>query len=108
MFGASQFMFTGGRSRLRPPDLAGAPFRPARRRPRRYDLARRYCPFACPTSCRSLAKLAGVVVFFELLITALARARYMATTFVRAVLQIVLGGVIVEATAILIFLIGAA
>jgi len=59
MFGASQFMFTGGRSRLRRPDLAGAPFRPARRHPRRYDPARRYCPFACLIPCRFRAKLAG-------------------------------------------------
>jgi len=48
MFGASQFMFTGRRSRLRSPDNAGAPFRPARQRG--YDLARRYCPFGCPIS----------------------------------------------------------
>jgi hypothetical protein len=52
MFGASQIMFTGGRPRRRPPALAGAPFRPVRRHPRRYDLTRRYCPFACPISRR--------------------------------------------------------
>jgi hypothetical protein len=102
MSGACQFMLTGAR-RLRPPDLARAPFRPARRHPRRYDLARRYCPFACLISCRILAKLEGVVVFFELLITALARARNMAIPISRVVLQIVLGGAIVEVTAILIY-----
>ncbi len=46
--------------------------------------------------------LAGVVVFFELWAIAAIRARFMETPFLRAALQIVLGGAIVLATGILI------
>ena len=46
--------------------------------------------------------LAGAVVFFELWAIAAIRARYMDTPFLRAALQIVLGGAIVLATGILI------
>src|SRR5580704_376024 len=46
MFGTSQFMFTAGRSRLRSPEPAGAPFRPTWRHVRCYDRARWPRPFA--------------------------------------------------------------
>ncbi len=46
--------------------------------------------------------IAGIVVFLELWIIAFVRARYMATPFLKAALQIVLGGAIVLATGILI------
>jgi hypothetical protein len=101
MSGACQFMLTGARSCV--PRTLHARHSARRRHLRRYDLARRYCPFVCLISCRILAKLEGVVVFFELLITALARARNMAIPISRVVLQIVLGGAIVEVTAILIY-----
>jgi len=46
--------------------------------------------------------IAGVVVFFELWAIAFIRARYMDTPFLKAVFQVVLGGVIVLAVGILI------
>jgi rubrerythrin len=46
--------------------------------------------------------IAALVVFFELWIIAFIRAKYMSTPFLRAVLQIVLGGAIVLATGIII------
>ena len=46
--------------------------------------------------------IAGVVVFCELWIIAFVRTRYMETPFLKAALQIVLGGAIVLATGILI------
>jgi hypothetical protein len=46
--------------------------------------------------------IAGVVVFVELWAIAFIRARYMDTPFLKAVFQVVLGGVIVLAVGILI------
>jgi rubrerythrin len=46
--------------------------------------------------------IAGIVVFFELWAIAFIRARYMDTPFLKAVFQVVLGGVIVLAVGILI------
>ncbi len=44
--------------------------------------------------------IAGIVVFFELWAIAFIRARYMNTPFLKAVFQLVLGGVIVLAAGI--------
>ena len=65
MFGASQFMFTGGRARLRPPDIAGALFRPTRRHARCYDRARRR-PFAALSWANSWPSSRGCPSFSNL------------------------------------------
>jgi erythrin-vacuolar iron transport family protein len=59
-------------------------------------------PNSVPNSFWIATGIAGIVVFFELWIIALIRTKYMSTPFLRAVLQIVLGGAIVLATGILI------
>lgn len=59
-------------------------------------------PNSLPNSFWIATGIAGVIVSFELWIIAWVRARYMSTPFLRAVLQIVLGGAIVLATGILI------
>jgi hypothetical protein len=102
MFGASQFMVTSGRSRLRPANLARPPFRPTRRHVRCYGPGSAVLAIRCPIVCRFLAQFARAPVAFELWTIALVRARYVATPISRAVLQIVLGRAIVWATAILI------
>lgn len=59
-------------------------------------------PHTTPNGFWIATALAGAVVFFELWAIAAIRARYMDTPFLRAALQIVLGGAIVLATGILI------
>jgi rubrerythrin len=63
-------------------------------------------PYLVPDSWanafRIATSIAGVVVFFELWAIAFIRARYMDTPFLKAVFQVVLGGVIVLAVGILI------
>jgi rubrerythrin len=63
-------------------------------------------PYLVPDSVENgfliATAVAGLVVFAELWIIAFIRARYMATPFLRAALQVVLGGAIVLATGILI------
>ncbi len=59
-------------------------------------------PDSLPNAFFVATAVAGVIVFFELWIIAYVRARYMSTPFVKAALQIVLGGAIVLATGILI------
>jgi rubrerythrin len=59
-------------------------------------------PDSWPNAFLIATTLAGAVVFVELWIIALIRTRYMATPFLQAALQIVLGGAIVLATGILI------
>jgi hypothetical protein len=59
-------------------------------------------PDSWPNAFWIATAIAGVVVFFELWAIAYIRARYMDTPFLRAVFQIVLGGVIVLAVGILI------
>lgn len=59
-------------------------------------------PNSWPNAFFVATTIAGAVVFVELWIIAFIRTRYMATPFLRAVLQIVLGGAIVLATGILI------
>lgn len=59
-------------------------------------------PDAWPNAFWIATSIAAVVVFIELWAIAWIRARYMKTPFVKAVLQIVLGGAIVLATGILI------
>ena len=59
-------------------------------------------PGSIPNAFWIATSIAGVVVFCELWIIAFVRTRYMDTPFVKAALQIVLGGAIVLATGILI------
>ncbi|HUB64383.1 MAG TPA: ferritin family protein [Methylocella sp.] len=59
-------------------------------------------PNSVPNSFWLATGIAALIVTFELWIIAGVRARYMSTPFLRAVLQIVLGGAIVLATGILI------
>lgn len=63
-------------------------------------------PYLVPDSVENgfliATAMAGLVVFVELWIIAFVRARYMSTPFLKAVLQIVLGGAIVLATGIII------
>jgi len=63
-------------------------------------------PYLVPDSVENAfliaTAIAGLVVFVELWIIAFVRTKYMATPFLQAVLQIVLGGAIVLATGILI------
>jgi rubrerythrin len=63
-------------------------------------------PYLVPDSVENAfliaTAVAGLVVFVELWIIAFVRARYMSTPFLKAALQIVLGGAIVLATGILI------
>ena len=59
-------------------------------------------PNSVPNAFWIATGIAGVVVFCELWIIAWVRARYMATPFLKAAFQIVLGGAIVLATGILI------
>jgi VIT1/CCC1 family predicted Fe2+/Mn2+ transporter len=59
-------------------------------------------PDSWPNAFLIATAMAGVVVFFELWAIAFIRARYMDTPFLKAVFQIVLGGVIVLAVGILI------
>jgi rubrerythrin len=59
-------------------------------------------PDAWPNAFWIATSIAGVVVFFELWAIAFIRARYMDTPFLKAVFQVVLGGVIVLAVGILI------
>jgi rubrerythrin len=59
-------------------------------------------PNSWPNAFLIATTIAGAVVFVELWIIAFIRTRYMATPFLQAVLQIVLGGAIVLATGILI------
>jgi rubrerythrin len=59
-------------------------------------------PDALPNAFWIATAIAGGVVFCELWIIAFVRAKYMATPFLKAALQIVVGGAIVLATGILI------
>ena len=59
-------------------------------------------PNSVPDAFWVATAIAGVVVFCELWIIAFVRTKYMATPFLRAALQIVVGGAIVLATGILI------
>jgi rubrerythrin len=59
-------------------------------------------PDSWPNAFWTATSIAGVVVFFELWAIAFIRARYMDTPFLKAVAQIVVGGVIVLLTGILI------
>jgi hypothetical protein len=101
MFGASQFMFTGSRARLRPPDIAGALFRPTRRHGRCYDRARRARPFAALSWADSWPSSRGCPSFSNLDHRACPREIH-GDPISRAMLQIALGRAIVWATAILI------
>ena len=74
-----------------------------------HDGARRARPHAAlsrsdswPNAFWIATSIAGVVVFFELWAIAFIRAHYMDTPFLKAVFQVVLGGVIVLAVGILI------
>ena len=59
-------------------------------------------PDSWPNAFWIATSIAGVVVFFELWAIAFIRAHYMDTPFLKAVFQVVLGGVIVLAVGILI------
>jgi VIT1/CCC1 family predicted Fe2+/Mn2+ transporter len=59
-------------------------------------------PDAWPNAFWIATGIAAVVVFFELWAIAFVRARYMDTPFLRAVFQVVLGGVIVLGIGVLI------
>lgn len=59
-------------------------------------------PNRLPNAFFIATAIAGAIVFFELWIIAFVRSRYMQTPFLKAALQIVLGGAIVLATGILI------
>jgi rubrerythrin len=59
-------------------------------------------PDSWPNAFWIATAIAGVVVFFELWAIAFIRARYMDTPFLKAVFQVVLGGVIVLGVGILI------
>ncbi|ACB97000.1 iron exporter MbfA [Beijerinckia indica] len=59
-------------------------------------------PDEWPNAFLIATSIAGVVVFFELWAIAFMRTRYMKTPFLRAVLQVIVGGLIVLITGILI------